>query len=110
MKISSKQLHYDLDVLRHGGPGGIRHFLEIGQECFYKGGQELLNDWIALGAPALPDADRRAGIGALLSSLFADEDVPEEAADKRHAGYRLQLPRGPTALRPAISNASTKGR
>jgi hypothetical protein len=69
MRISNKGLRYDRDVLRHGGADGVGHFLEIGQKCFYKGGQELLNDWIAVAAPALPDADRHAGIGALLSSL-----------------------------------------
>lgn len=84
MRISNKRLRYDLDVLRHGGAEGVGHFLEMGQKCFYKGGQELLNHWIALAAPALPAADRYAGIGALMSSLFGDEDVTEEADDERH--------------------------
>jgi hypothetical protein len=79
MTISNKPMRCDLDVLRHGGAEGVSHFLEMGKACFYKGGQELLNDWIALAAPALPVADRHAGIGALMSSLFADEDVTEDA-------------------------------
>jgi hypothetical protein len=84
MRISSNQLRYDLDVLRHGGAEGVGHFREVGQECFYEGGQELLNDWIALAAPALPAADRHAGIGALMNSLFGDDDVTGMADDERH--------------------------
>ena len=84
MTISNKPMRCDLDVLRHGGAEGVSHFLEMGKACFYKGGQELLNDWIALAAPALPADDRRAGIGALMSSLFADEDVTEDADNEFH--------------------------
>ena len=92
MTISNTPLRCDLEALRHGGAEGVGHFLEMGKECFYKGGQELLNDWIALAAPALPAADRHAGIGALMSSLFADEDVAEDAGDERHSPLGLRRP------------------
>jgi hypothetical protein len=84
MRISNRRLRYGLDVLRGGGAEGVRHFLKMGQKCFYEGGQELLNRWIELAAPALPVADRYRSIGALMGSLFGDEDETEKADDERH--------------------------
>jgi hypothetical protein len=85
MTISNKPLRYDLDILRRGGAEGAGHFLEMGQKYFYQGGQELLNDWIEAAAPALPAADRYSSIGALMSSLFGDDDVTDQVQPQPYA-------------------------
>jgi len=87
-KLSDKQLAYDLDILRHGGPEAVTVFFEMAAKCHDKGGgDEYLRYWVAAASPALPEADRHAILVGLLQNLFGDHEVQ---LDLRHDEHTLQ--------------------
>jgi hypothetical protein len=72
MIIADKRLLEALEILRHGGEEALRLFLDMGRRCYEKGGQEFLNNWIGVSAPALPEADRNTVIMGLMQNLYGD--------------------------------------
>ena len=84
---SDRQLVYDLEILRHGGPEAVTLFFDMAAKCHNKGGDEHLMCWVGVASPALPEADRHAILVGLLQNLFGDHEVQ---VDLQHDEHTLQ--------------------
>jgi hypothetical protein len=84
MTITDARLLEALETLRHGGEDAVRLFLEMGRRCFESGGQEFLNNWIEVAAPALPEAERNSIFKGLMADLYGDEDAYIETKYQSH--------------------------
>lgn len=75
MQISEEDVIHDLEVLRHGGAEAVVLFMDMARRCFEAGGTASMSNWVAVAAPALPEADRNATLVLLLRALFGDYDM-----------------------------------
>jgi hypothetical protein len=82
--LSDRQLVYDLEILRHGGPEAVTLFFEMAAKCHNNGGDEYLTSWVGAASPALPEADRHAILVGLLQNLFGDHEVQLDLQHDEH--------------------------
>jgi hypothetical protein len=75
MHLAPDQLQRDIETLRHGGSEAMELFLEISEQLYDEGGEEALENWVTLAAPALPEDDRSGLVASLLSELFGIYDT-----------------------------------
>lgn len=85
MRISDKKLLHDLKVLRHGGDDAVHLFLEMGKQCFDKGGTECLHNWVSVASPALPEADRHVVLTSVMRVLFDETRVVLSEPELAHS-------------------------
>lgn len=69
--MTPEQLEHELELLQHGGAEAVSLFMRVAQEIFAEGGLELLDDWIILALPRLPEAEQVFILSLLIRTAIA---------------------------------------
>jgi hypothetical protein len=75
--MTPKHLERELDLLAHGGAEAVALFMKVAREIYAEGGHDLLDDWITLALPRLPEAERVSLLSMLIRSVIIGERKPE---------------------------------
>lgn len=70
MRLTAEELQRDIEMLRHGGSDATGLFLEISAKLYDRGGEQALQSWVTVAAPALTEQARCDLVASLLGELF----------------------------------------
>jgi hypothetical protein len=69
--VSAEVLERDLEMLQHGGVEAVSLFMEMSEKLYERGGPDMLDCWVTIAAPRLPEAERNAVLSLLVRTVFA---------------------------------------
>lgn len=69
--VSAEVLERDLDILQHGGEEAMSLFMEMSAKLYERGGPDMLDCWITIAAPRLPEAERNTILSLLVRTVFS---------------------------------------